>query len=281
MKKKILLFFVSLSLLITAAYLIYYHFFPSHGILEIKTSPETIVYLNGKEAGTTPFKKELPPQTVKVSLFEKNRSSNQSPLLEKTVRINPLVLTFLRYDFTSSKKNGEVLTLSKEKIKDQTSLEVSSFPSHATVILDETVKGYTPILLKEIPPGQHTLKTSLSHYQTHVLEINLSPGYRLECQVDLAPEEEESIIQEKPTATTEEEKVEILNTPTGWLRVREGPGKTFAAIGKVYPQEEYPLLEEKDNWFKIHWQDEKEGWIAKDYARKITSSDENDDLKEP
>jgi len=275
MKKKILLFFTGLSFLITAAYLIYYHLLPSHGILEIKTSPETVVYLNGEKAGTTPFKKELPPQTIKVSLFSKNQSSNQNPLLEKKVRINPLVLTFLRYDFTPNKENGEILTLSKERIKNQTSLKVSSFPSHATVILDETVKGYTPIFLKEVPPGQHILKISLPHYQSHVLEVNLSPGYRLECQVDLA-QEEENPIQEKPATTTEKEKVVILNTPTGWLRVREGPGKTFATIGKVYPQEEYPLLEEKNDWFKIRWQEENEGWIAKDYAKKINSQ-KNDD----
>ncbi|OGY24102.1 MAG: hypothetical protein A2172_00985 [Candidatus Woykebacteria bacterium RBG_13_40_15] len=67
------------------------------------------------------------------------------------------------------------------------------------------------------------------------------------------------------TATTS--SVEILQTPTGILNVRNGPGTAYAIIGQVSPGEKYKLLEDTSGWYKI--KAAKEGWISSQYAKKL------------
>lgn len=73
----------------------------------------------------------------------------------------------------------------------------------------------------------------------------------------------------------EAEKIEeitmvlIKDTETGWLNVRQGPGKQYLILVKIYPGEKYPFLEEKNNWYKIELKDKTQGWILSDYATKI------------
>ena len=58
--------------------------------------------------------------------------------------------------------------------------------------------------------------------------------------------------------------VEIKDTPTGWLRVRETP--RGEEIGKVLPGEKYLLVEDEEDWFRIVLTDGSFGWISKNYS---------------
>jgi len=69
--------------------------------------------------------------------------------------------------------------------------------------------------------------------------------------------------------TAEITMVLIKDTETGWLNVRQGPGKQYLILVKIYPGEKYPFLEEKNNWYKIELKDKTQGWILSDYATKI------------
>jgi len=70
------------------------------------------------------------------------------------------------------------------------------------------------------------------------------------------------------------EKVTILDTPTGWLNVREGSSTTNPIITTVLPGKSYELLEEVSEWFKIKIPSELEGgygvegWVFAQYAHK-------------
>lgn len=63
--------------------------------------------------------------------------------------------------------------------------------------------------------------------------------------------------------------VEILDTPTGWLRVRSEPNtSTGKEITKVYPKETYRYIETNDTgWYRIELPDGQEGWISGQYAK--------------
>lgn len=76
---------------------------------------------------------------------------------------------------------------------------------------------------------------------------------------------EESVIikEEEP-----KEKVLIQNTPTGWLNVREGPGTNYPIITKVYPGENYALLDESGEWVKIDLDGKNNGWVFGRYIKK-------------
>ena len=90
------------------------------------------------------------------------------------------------------------------------------------------------------------------------------------CQIKLAAEKEEKKAEGAlpAAATSPQEMIEILATPNGWLRVRQGPGTSYPEIAKVNSGEEFPLLEEKEGWFKLKLSEEQEGWVSGQYARK-------------
>lgn len=63
--------------------------------------------------------------------------------------------------------------------------------------------------------------------------------------------------------------VEVLNTPTGFLNVREGPGIGFALKGTVYPGERYLVLEDAKGWLKLRLRDGSEGWVIERYVKDL------------
>ncbi len=60
----------------------------------------------------------------------------------------------------------------------------------------------------------------------------------------------------------------ILDTPTGFLRVRENNSVGSAEVARVTPGDSYELLEEQDSWFKIKLDAGSSGWISSQYAEK-------------
>jgi len=263
MKKKLLPIIPGVIIIGLVFYFFRYPILATKGVLEIKTNPKTVIFINDEQVGTAPFKREFYPQELKVKIFPVQENSSTTPIWQGTIKINPSVLTLVRQDFTKDKDqiSGEVLTLNKIPDKSMAALKATSYPNKATVILDGKIKGYTPLLLKKIEAGQHTLELSLPHYQTAVLGLNMNVGYRLDCEIKLAKKKE---VEGKEESSS----VQILSTPTGWLRVRQGAGISFPEIAKIKPGEEYLLLEEKDDWFKIELSDKQEGWISGKYATK-------------
>ena len=65
----------------------------------------------------------------------------------------------------------------------------------------------------------------------------------------------------------EEEYIQIKETPTGWLNVRQGPGTDYEIMLKVNVGEEFLLMKEEDDWYKIKIDEGLEGWVFGDYYR--------------
>lgn len=63
-------------------------------------------------------------------------------------------------------------------------------------------------------------------------------------------------------------QVLILNTETGWLNIREGPGANFPIVKKVNPGEVYAKLEQQGDWTKIKLSESQSGWGASRYMRQ-------------
>jgi len=62
--------------------------------------------------------------------------------------------------------------------------------------------------------------------------------------------------------------VEILQTGTGFLRVRSGPGTSYSEIGRATPGDKYKYLGEEGDWLKIDFNGQ-EGWVSKEFSKKI------------
>lgn len=79
----------------------------------------------------------------------------------------------------------------------------------------------------------------------------------------------ENLIQSKLPAAPKKVQVEILQTGTGWLRVRSGPSLGDSEIAKVNVGEKHEFLEEQGAWYKIKLPEGTEGWISSQYAKKV------------
>ncbi len=65
------------------------------------------------------------------------------------------------------------------------------------------------------------------------------------------------------------DKVRILPTGVGWLRVRSEPNLSGAEIAKVNVGESFDVLAEQAGWTKIKLPDGKEGWVSSDYVERF------------
>ncbi|MGI6278237.1 MAG: PEGA domain-containing protein [Patescibacteria group bacterium] len=280
-------FVLPLSALLTAAAfgLFFRHsLFSAQGVLEINSNPPVSVFINDQKMGTTPFKKEFKPQKLTIKLV--SEEDPEKALWQGKAPITSSAITLIKYQFGQERQEdyGEILTLSKIPDRKNGALLVSSYPDKAIVNLDGETKGYTPLLLEEISPGHHSLEINLDGYKNSIIGLNIATGFQLNAEIKLAEimasQDQETIPEEQ--ALTQKTLVTILSTPTGWLRVRSGPGTGFAEIAKVSPGEKYPLLAEDEGWLKISLEDEieeaegkqTEGWISSQYAE----TDEQDTL---
>jgi len=278
MKKKWLFVPIIFVLLAIIFYFLRNQILGKTGFLKIETEPQTVIFLNGQQAGETPFEKELTAGEVEVKIFAKDSNFSQSLWEENQVKINPQTLTLIRFNFQNEApyQSGEMLTLSPISQKNTAALKITTYPNQAIVIIDGQTKGYSPLFLEKIENGQHIIEIARSGYQNYVLKLNLNAGYQLDCQIKLAAEtplENPSPTDQEgnssPPADSSPKTVKILATPNGWLRVRQGPGTNYPEIAKVNSGEEFPLLEEKNGWLKIKTREGQEGWISSQYAQPL------------
>lgn len=244
------------------------------GALQVTSSPESKVYLNDRFLGQTPLCKceasdmlQSGEYTIKLVPIDNGLSEFQ-----EKVTISEGVLTVVDRKFgKNSLSEGSIISLTPLSDKQKVELLIASFPQGSTVLLDNNVIGSTPTLYKSPTESDHILKVRKNGYKEKTVRIRTPMGYKLTVDVYLAvdpdaPEEEPSSPEVTPTPATT--KVVILDTPTGFLRVRETNSVSATEIGRVTPGESLPLVSEQSGWFQITLPNGKSGWISSDYAEK-------------
>ncbi|MFC1710512.1 PEGA domain-containing protein, partial [Patescibacteria group bacterium] len=203
------------------------------------------------------------------------------------------IKTILRRDFGDSEKASSGVTISFEKIggKD-TGLSVISTPDESQVTIDGQIRGFTPYKTTTISEGEHEIIVSSEGYAEMVVSIKTREGFQLTADVKLAPggeEKEEGKEEEKKEETDEEpldeeifekekEQIEIIDTPTGFLRVRLEPSTLAKEVARVSPGDTFDLLDTDDDtgWYKIEYEKDSEGWITDKYAKIVGEEEEED-----
>lgn len=233
--------------------------------LRVETIPLSQVFLNEKELGKTPFESEdLAPGEYVLRLTPEVNASFSA--WERKIKLNPGLLTYVNYLFgpTDNDSAGEILT--PEKINSEKGeLVVLSDPDGAKFSLDGAEQGLTPKSLTGFGNEEHELKFLADGYHGKSLTVKTWQGHKILINVKLAKIARQMI----PVASVSATKVKILETPTGWLRVRVEPSVSATEAAKVKPGEEYPLLEENKDWLKIQLPDNKEGWVSVQYTQKV------------
>lgn len=240
--------------------------------IEINSYPVAKVYIDGKEMGLTPYRnRQLKPGEIEVRLI-----TNESEWTKK-IKLQNNISTVVDWEFgkTEDESGGYVLYLEKTGDKKSAGLMINTNPTKSTIKIDDEVKGLSPIRMSNIGEGDKHLALSFPGHKTMDVFVKSLNEYQLvidavlkKDKVEVKPEEEIKIdnadLLEKPTVIM----IKIKPTETGWLRVRELDSMGSKEVARVVSGETYPLLEEKQEWYKIDLGNNKNGWIAASYGEK-------------
>jgi hypothetical protein len=242
------------------------------GALQATSLPPSQVFVNGKFVGKTPLCLCEANQLLDTGEYSVKLVPLQASLkpYEQKISIYQGVLTVVDRTFEGkiSGSSGSVITLSPIDDKEKSELLIVSFPSNAEVILNSNPVGRTPLLLKEITVSDQEIKILKDGYREKVVKIRSIEGKRLEVTAYLGIRPD--LAQEKvsPTSAPSAGRVVILDTPTGYLRVRQEDSVEAAQIATLNTGEEVELIQEKSEWFQIKLSDGRLGWVSSTYARK-------------
>lgn len=232
--------------------------------VEIVSKPIAKVYLNGKENGMTPYKNN----SLKSGEIEIKLDNGNGNYWERKVKLENNVTSVINWDFENNKDSGYILSM--ENTGSNGSILVNSNPGGAIIHLDGEVKNSTPAKIEGVADGDKKLSISYPGYTSVNLIVRVVKGYQL--IVDTKLEKEERVIATtivNPTPTSiSGPMVRILDTETGWLRVREAPNNSSLELGKAKPGEKYEIIDEDNDWYQIDFEN-KNGWISAKYAEKI------------
>lgn len=241
--------------------------------LKIESTPTASVFLDDRLVGKTPYEDRISSGDYILKLIPENTSESTTSW-QGNITLNPSVLTYVNRDLGQSELNsaGEIVTL--EKI-DEAEAQISVFTKleSATVILDGQKREKTPVLIRDVIPGDHDIGVSSPGFIDRSVSIQAISGYKvvLDFQLAVAPESQKTSDESKQeeTENADNPRVKINDTPTGFLRVREGPSTATKELTKVSPGDEFVLVGEENGWFKIEYEESREGWISGRYASKI------------
>lgn len=251
------------------------------GALQVTSVPQSKVYIDSKLLGTTPFCACEAPQMLSVGDYAVKLvpvQGNFSPFEEK-ITINKGTLTVIDRTFAEGgESDASIISLFPLTNKKDVEVLVISLPDKANIFLDNNPVGMTPLLLKQVSESDHDLRVTRQGYKDKSIKIKTALGFKLSSLIflgispDLSVTPLASFGATPSPAVKKVSKVLILNTPIGFLRVREDSSVNSLEIARVLPGETYELISEKEGWFEIKLNsgegEEKKGWVSASYAVK-------------
>lgn len=232
--------------------------------IEVVCQPTAKIFVNGKEAGSTPYRNSyLAPGPTKIKLVT---SEGQ---WEKTVELTNNINTVIDWTINNKPEENGGYILSMERTGDsaQAGLLLSGIPNEMAVAINGEIKGFSPMRLDDMGEGEKQITISYPTYRSLNVFVRAIKGYRLLIEARLPKENilntpTEVMPTENLSAVTSE--IMILPTETGWLRVRSMPDGAAPEVDRVQPGQKFELLDEKDGWYQIG-----SGWISAKYAEKL------------
>ncbi len=244
--------------------------------LRIESTPSALVYVDNIQLGQTPLEKIFQPGEVTIKLIPTSTSLSLTSYQTK-VRLTSNTYTVVKRDFGDSDlaSSGEVVNLEPQSGKTASLAVVTSSPDSASVTLDGQPQGFSPLLIPSILAGDHQIGISAPGFTTRTVSAKAVLGYKLNINVKLArlppPLPSEASAKEGTPSAILKPYVEVKDTPTGFLRVRQEPNTSAKEVGRVKPGEKYQLLEKLSGWYQItiDLDATSSGWISAQYADKF------------
>lgn len=297
--KRVILFIVPSLILAVVIFLGFQFFFlrtSGVGALQVTATPDSTVYLNGKQVGNTPLCKCEGTDMLETGEYTLRLVPKDNNLLpyEEKIMINKALLTVVDRKFGSqATSEGSIITLTPLSDKRKIEILVLSLPEGAEVLLDNDPVGVTPLTLTDVTASKHEIKLRKDGYKEKSIPILTTAGYKLQATIYLGIDESVAITPSttpvatasgtltpspkvsgtpaptpKTTVAASKGKLEILETPNGFLRVRESNSTTSEEITRVETGDVLDFVSEEGGWYEVKLPDGKVGWVSAQYAEK-------------
>jgi len=246
---------------------------PKAGILVDANRP-SLVFINDEQVGRTKYEGTFTAGEVKIKIIP-DSFDKPIPAYEVKVDLISGVKTMIQRDFGESEEtSGGAIVSFQKNVGSETSMAIVSMPDSAEVKIDGQVRDTTPAKIGAVTEGGHTISVSTPGYFEKTLKVQIYKGYKLVASFILV---KNSSLEALPTPTptsepaTKRSGVRILDTPTGFLRVRSEPSSIAKEIGQVEPGGVYFFVEQDEatGWIKIEYEEGKEGWISSQYVKRV------------
>jgi hypothetical protein len=162
---------------------------PKEGDLRVESQPTASVFLDNKHIGKTPLGKTPVKITAGEYTMKITADDNNPPLAawEGKVTVRQNSLTYVNATLSESELTtaSDVLWLEKTG-GSKAELSVISNPDGASVLVDDEMKGFTPITISDLPAGQHTLTVATRGFINRTVKIKTTSGYRVMSSIKLA-----------------------------------------------------------------------------------------------
>ena len=229
--------------------------------LQVTSNPEASIFLDGKHVGKTPFFSDQLKEgkmTLKISASE--------AVYSEEISLNAGTLLVINRDLANRllAQSGESLHLEPKSI----GLAITTNVDDAQITIDGKYFGVPPLFTKDLTDGEHKVQVSKKGYLKREFSIKTSNKYQLMAQVTLASEIAKSGVKTPQISEKPANYLEILDTPQGFLRIREEPSLGAQEIARVNSASKVEVIEEIQDWAKIIFE-RKIGWISKEYTKKI------------
>ena len=260
------------------------------------------IYLNGKLADKTPYiNKELKAGEYTLEI---KPDDDQLSTYDTKISLKSGLLTVVTWKPGSRPETSGGVIYEMEQLTDKKNSELSltTIPDGSIVQVDGQAKGFSPVLVEHVSPGEHQYEVSLPSYETQKNTINVVEGFRMNITLKLAKQEYVAPANSSASAsvavplpignllatgsgqiatnsgTTNDlvpaPKVKIK--PTGFhqngqelLHVRVDPDPGSNEVGLAVVGQEYPYLNQTlDGWYKINLNG-KTGWVSGQFVQLI------------
>jgi len=263
--------------------------------IQVTAHPDANVLVNGQSVGKTPYyiDNEKPgTYTIQMTAVDSGQT------WEGKVDLLGGTLTTVHREFGDSPDKSHSYTLSFEKLSNNKSAAVSivSLPANATISIDGKPQGFTPLSV-DIESGPHVFTFTAPGFQDKIVNASVQPGYRLVLNftmaaLDITPTPTPTIAtpsaalatptptkaaitplpkQATSSAAIAKPYVEILSTPTGFLRVRDAASTSGVELAQVNPGDKFAYKEDDSTttWYQIEYVKGKWGFVSATYAKLV------------
>ncbi len=258
-----------------------------YGKLKIISSPTASIFLNSTLIGKTPYEDKYKVGEYLLKLIPETTATDTASWNGK-VNIYKNSLTYVNRELGSSDitSAGEIFTTVKMTKKPQNAgsgeVYVETEPQGAIITLDSDDKGVAPAIMENVLRGDHELSVFMPGFFRRTQKVNVDSGYRVNASFKLAIDQNYSFVKASDDKTktasssgslTSKTYVTIRDNPQGWLRVRVDGSIDASESARVKPGEKYEFLDEKTGWFKIKFNNNKDGLVSGDFTEGWVSSE--------